>query len=365
VTDEATPDFCSKCGATLTGGRYCSTCYGPPPARRGPSADESSPVLDAAGADGARAETAVAAAAAAERAAREVARAERLAYEAERRAAREASRAERLAATAESRAAQEAADKARQAVKRAAEEAEREHIQKVLETLRQARAQAEQEEADRLSEARAIEAARIAEARAIEDRYGPPSRLIGLQQTSEAFECVECGRWADVPSTAEVYSNLVQTRLGLSLSDWTRVRSAAASTTPLRPAFLQRELGKSYVESVATIDAAVGLGLFDVMKKGVVAAQPRCAPCYERRAVACEPSQSEPKARDPIPPQLRFRVLQRDGFRCQYCGRSPRDGATLHLDHVVPASVGGETSEENLITACETCNLGKSAGSVV
>lgn len=72
-----------------------------------------------------------------------------------------------------------------------------------------------------------------------------------------------------------------------------------------------------------------------------------------------------PKVRDPIPPQLRFRVLQRDGFRCQYCGRAVRDGATLHLDHVVPVAAGGETTEDNLITACETCNLGKSASEVV
>ena len=70
-------------------------------------------------------------------------------------------------------------------------------------------------------------------------------------------------------------------------------------------------------------------------------------------------------ARDPIPAQLRFRVLQRDGFRCQYCGRSARDGATLHLDHVVPVAAGGETSEDNMISACDTCNLGKSTREVV
>jgi 5-methylcytosine-specific restriction endonuclease McrA len=31
----------------------------------------------------------------------------------------------------------------------------------------------------------------------------------------------------------------------------------------------------------------------------------------------------------------------------------------LHADHVVPVAAGGETTEVNLVTACETCNLGK------
>jgi 5-methylcytosine-specific restriction endonuclease McrA len=31
----------------------------------------------------------------------------------------------------------------------------------------------------------------------------------------------------------------------------------------------------------------------------------------------------------------------------------------LHVDHVVPLAAGGTTSEGNLRTACEECNLGK------
>jgi hypothetical protein len=57
---------------------------------------------------------------------------------------------------------------------------------------------------------------------------------------------------------------------------------------------------------------------------------------------------------------LRYKVLRRDGFRCQYCGGTPQDGYVLHVDHVVPRSKGGATTEENLITACSLCNLGKS-----
>jgi 5-methylcytosine-specific restriction endonuclease McrA len=67
-----------------------------------------------------------------------------------------------------------------------------------------------------------------------------------------------------------------------------------------------------------------------------------------------------------IPAQLRFTVLLRDGFRCRYCGRTAAEpGVVLHVDHVVPLVAGGATSEDNLMTACSECNLGKSTRPVV
>lgn len=56
---------------------------------------------------------------------------------------------------------------------------------------------------------------------------------------------------------------------------------------------------------------------------------------------------------------MRFRVFERDGFICQYCGKKPPE-VILHLDHIVPKSKGGSEDEENMITACADCNLGKS-----
>lgn len=56
---------------------------------------------------------------------------------------------------------------------------------------------------------------------------------------------------------------------------------------------------------------------------------------------------------------LRFRVFERDGFRCRYCGRAAADGAVLQADHVYPASRGGRATMENLVTACFECNNGK------
>lgn len=76
-------------------------------------------------------------------------------------------------------------------------------------------------------------------------------------------------------------------------------------------------------------------------------------------------TQSDParKSRTPRSPdlRLRFKVLSRDFYRCQSCGRSPatEPGVQLHIDHVVPWSRGGLTTIENLRTLCEKCNLGK------
>ncbi len=60
-------------------------------------------------------------------------------------------------------------------------------------------------------------------------------------------------------------------------------------------------------------------------------------------------------------PRVRFAVLERDGFTCQYCGRSPKaHGIDLHIDHIIPRAVGGLDDLENLTTACDSCNIGKS-----
>lgn len=58
---------------------------------------------------------------------------------------------------------------------------------------------------------------------------------------------------------------------------------------------------------------------------------------------------------------LRFRVLHRDRFKCVLCGDHPARNAecVLHVDHVIPWSKGGKTSEDNLRTLCSTCNVGR------
>ena len=59
---------------------------------------------------------------------------------------------------------------------------------------------------------------------------------------------------------------------------------------------------------------------------------------------------------------IRLKVLNRDKFRCVFCGKSPATdiGTKLHIDHIKPFSKGGKSTLENLQTLCEECNLGKS-----
>lgn len=67
------------------------------------------------------------------------------------------------------------------------------------------------------------------------------------------------------------------------------------------------------------------------------------------------------RTRREISERQRFRILVRDGFRCRACGASPLEqrGIELHVDHIVPWSKGGETTDDNLETKCKRCNLGK------
>ncbi len=67
--------------------------------------------------------------------------------------------------------------------------------------------------------------------------------------------------------------------------------------------------------------------------------------------------------RPAIPSKLRYQIFKRDGFKCVYCGRSAREGVTLHVDHKQSVKDGGDSSPENLVTSCSDCNFGKAGSS--
>lgn len=49
----------------------------------------------------------------------------------------------------------------------------------------------------------------------------------------------------------------------------------------------------------------------------------------------------------------RSNILLRDDETCQYCGKRGRD---LTLDHIIPRSRGGQSTWENLVASCKSCN---------
>lgn len=58
----------------------------------------------------------------------------------------------------------------------------------------------------------------------------------------------------------------------------------------------------------------------------------------------------------------RFLILNRDEFRCVYCGRSSiEDQTELEVDHIIPWKEGGTNQALNLVTSCKKCNHEKSA----
>ena len=62
--------------------------------------------------------------------------------------------------------------------------------------------------------------------------------------------------------------------------------------------------------------------------------------------------------KEPIPPEIRWAVWERDNFTCQHCGVR-RD---LSIDHRVPESRGGGIEMDNLQTLCSKCNSSKGVG---
>ncbi|HSW41309.1 MAG TPA: HNH endonuclease signature motif containing protein [Patescibacteria group bacterium] len=68
----------------------------------------------------------------------------------------------------------------------------------------------------------------------------------------------------------------------------------------------------------------------------------------------------DPESRDPLTGaqrtalyRLRQRVFERDAYTCRYCGTADSPREWLVADHVVP---NGPTTEDNLATACRSCN---------
>jgi hypothetical protein len=55
--------------------------------------------------------------------------------------------------------------------------------------------------------------------------------------------------------------------------------------------------------------------------------------------------------------KLRGKILARDSYTCEVCGRSPQgDGVRLEVHHLTWVSGGGTNDPDNLITLCSSCH---------
>lgn len=50
-------------------------------------------------------------------------------------------------------------------------------------------------------------------------------------------------------------------------------------------------------------------------------------------------------------------ILKRDGYKCVICGRGKKEGVELHVDHIKPKYLGGESTIENGQTLCAQHNF--------
>jgi hypothetical protein len=61
-----------------------------------------------------------------------------------------------------------------------------------------------------------------------------------------------------------------------------------------------------------------------------------------------------------IPVHLRRLVTERSLYRCCYClSQEEIVGEPFPIDHIIPESLGGSTTEDNLCLACWPCNSSK------
>lgn len=173
------------------------------------------------------------------------------------------------------------------------------------------------------------------------------------------YTCTSCGRRESIADGGDAKLSRVAAVFGDCPTVWLAIRQlmlnglstmGVNAPLPIYPSQLEAEHGVPSDDAVAKLTVAAALGLLVQHGSGFVAGPPLCRGCYdalsERFEKAVEDAQRAPQStpdnrREPIPAQLRFQVLQRDGFRCRYCGRSAQDGAVLHVDHVVPVALGG------------------------
>lgn len=53
----------------------------------------------------------------------------------------------------------------------------------------------------------------------------------------------------------------------------------------------------------------------------------------------------------------REKIFKKDQYKCVQCGMGRREGAVLHVDHIIPRDSGGKSTIDNGQTLCSRCNF--------
>ena len=123
-------------------------------------------------------------------------------------------------------------------------------------------------------------------------------------------------------------------------------------------------ISEKFIGDVKLFSPAESIGL-DLVEENVIAL--RCNWCdgilSGKRKKFCSDDCREKyfkKQYDERMERTLFRIFNRDGFRCVYCGGSSiLDNVKLVVDHVFPIHLGGENELYNLVTSCSSCNASK------
>lgn len=61
-----------------------------------------------------------------------------------------------------------------------------------------------------------------------------------------------------------------------------------------------------------------------------------------------------------VTPEVRRKIMKRDNYTCQICGKYMPDEVGLQIDHIIPIAKGGKSISSNLRVLCSKCNGSKS-----
>lgn len=125
-------------------------------------------------------------------------------------------------------------------------------------------------------------------------------------------------------------------------------------------AFLLSDGDPSLTDGCAEFDELIEAGYMDFDESGTATLRDT------KRGAASESASIQPMRADPIPTTVPIRrsirrskskrILERDFYRCRYCGSH----IDLTIDHVIPIIQGGDSSDNNLVACCRRCNSRKS-----